>query len=316
MSIDPVSLLTLSTAVREGTFERAAARLHVTPSAVSQRVKALERAVGQVVVSRAKPITPTPAGEVLLRLAGQWDLLVHDALGELVPDGQDGPGTTAYPQVPVVVNADSLATWILPALARAQAELGIVLDLVREDEEHASDLVRAGSALAAVTADPSPVAGCRLTPLGSLRYVAVCTPAFGARWLPRGPRPTDLDRAPMVRFDRKDAMQHRVARRWARREVDPPTTFVPSSLEFAEAVRLGMGWGMVPHDWAQAELAAGRLVPVGPRPHHDVPLHWLAWRLPSRTLDVLTRCVTEQAAGALLPADSSRGADGGTIDRS
>lgn len=295
MSVDPVALTTLTAVVREGTFERAAARLHVTPSAVSQRIKALERAVGQVVVDRAKPVTPTAAGEVLLRLGGHWDLLVHDALAELVPEA----GGTAYPLVPVVVNADSLATWILPALARAQAELGIVLDLVREDEEHASGLVRSGAALAAVTADPAPVAGCRITPLGSLRYVAVCTPAFRERWLPHGARGADLDRAPVVRFDRKDTMQHRVVRRWVRREVDPPATFVPSSREFAEAVRLGMGWGLVPLAWASADLASGALVPVAGRPHHDVPLHWLAWKLPSRTLEVLTRCVVEEAGRAL-----------------
>lgn len=312
MRLDPVALTTLTTVVQEGTFERAAARLHVTPSAVSQRVKALEQSVGQVVVGRTKPVTPTAAGEVLLRLAGHWDLLVSDALGELVPEAD----ATAYPLVPVVVNADSLATWMLPALARAHEELGITLDVVREDEEHASDLVRSGAALAAVTADPTPVAGCRLTPLGSLRYVAVCTPGFRDRWLPRGARAADLDRAPMVRFDRKDTMQHRVARRWVRREVDPPATFIGSSREFAEAVRLGMGWAMMPVAWAQEALDSGALVPVARRPHHDVPLHWLAWRLPSRTLEVLTLCVEDQAARTLVRGSSGHGPVDGTIERS
>ena len=312
MRMDPVTLATLSAVVQEGTFERAAARLHVTPSAVSQRIKTLERSMGQVVVGRSKPVTPTAAGEVLLRLAGHWDLLVHDALAELVPE----TSPSVYPLVPVVVNADSLATWILPGLARAQAELGIALDIVREDEEHASDLVRSGAALAAVTADPAPVAGCRILPLGSLRFVAVCTPGFRDRWLPRGARAADLDRAPVVRFDRKDTMQHRVARRWVRREIDPPATFIGSSREFAEAVRLGMGWAMMPAAWAREELASGTLVPVSRRPHHDVPLHWLAWRLPSRTLEVLTRCVTEQAARCLVRGDSGQVPEDGTIERS
>lgn len=312
MNVDPVALRTLTAVVREGTFERAAARLHVTPSAVSQRIKALEHSVGQVVVGRGKPVLPTPAGEVLLRLAGHWDLLVADALAELVPEA-DAP---AHPLVPVVVNADSLATWMLPALARAQQELGITLDVVREDEEHASDLVRSGAALAAVTADPRPVAGCRLTPLGLLRYVAVCTPGYRDRWLPRGARATDLDRAPVVRFDRKDTMQHRVARRWVRREIDPPASFVGSSREFAEAVRLGMGWALMPLVWAQEDLDSGVLVPVARRPFHDVPLHWLAWRLPSRTLEVLSRCVIEQARCALRRDDSGHGPGGGTIERS
>lgn len=312
MSIDPVGLSTLTAVVREGTFERAAARLHVTPSAVSQRVRALEQSIGQVLVGRTKPVTPTPAGEVLLRLAGHWDLLVHDALAELVP----APEAAATPQVPVIVNADSLATWILPALARAQDELGVALDIIREDEEHASDLVRSGAALAAVTADPTPVAGCRSTQLGALRYVAACTPAFHERWFGRGVRAVDLDRAPVIRFDRKDTMQHRVARRWVRREITPPAVYVPSSREFTEAVRLGMGWGMVPTSWGEQDLAEGRLVPLGPRPFHDVPLHWLAWRLPSRTLEVLTRCVIEEAGRTLVVDGPGHPRAGGTIEGS
>lgn len=298
MTVDPVALATLAAVVREGTFERAAARLHVTPSAVSQRVKALETGIGQVVVSRTKPVTPTAAGEVLLRLAHHWDLLVHEALGELVPQ----EGQVGRPLVPVVVNADSLATWILPALARAQDELGISLDVIREDEEHASALVRSGAALAAVTSDPTPVAGCRLTTLGSLRYVAACTPAFKRRWLPDGARAVDLDRAPLVRFDRKDLLQHRAARRWVRRDIDPPTTFVPSSREFAEAVRLGVGWAMVPVAWAEQSLGDGTLVTVARRPHLSVDLHWLAWKLPSRVLTGLGRCVSEEAGRALSRA--------------
>lgn len=309
MRFDPVALATLKAVVHEGTFERAASRLHVTPSAVSQRIRALEQAVGQVVVDRAKPVTATAAGEVLLRLSGHWDLLVHDALAELVPDAS----ASAHPLVPIVVNADSLATWILPGLATAQEQLGITLDIVREDEEHASDLVRSGAALAAVTADPAPVAGCRIRPLGSLRYLAVCTPGFRERWLPRGVRAADLDRAPMVRFDRKDTMQHRVARRWVRREIDPPASYVGSSREFAEAVRLGIGWGMLPEAWTREDLAAGALVPVSRRPHHDVPLHWLAWRLPSRTLEVLSDRVLEQARRALVPHDSGQVVPDGTI---
>ncbi|ANS77483.1 transcriptional regulator, LysR family [Serinicoccus hydrothermalis] len=295
MNLDPAGLETLACVVREGSFDRAARRLSITPSAVSQRIRALERGLGRVVVTRSKPVVPTPAGEVLLRLAGHWEVLVGDALAELVPEAEG----SAYPSVSVVVNADSLATWLLPALARAQEELGVVLDLVREDEEYASERVRAGTALAAVTADPTPVPGCRITPLGSLRYVACCTPAFHGRWFADGVRAAALDAAPVLRFDDKDRMQHRVARRWARREVHPPAHVVGSSHGFAEAVRLGMGWGMIPVEWAEPWLAAGELVELGPRPSMDVPLHWLSARLASRTLDVLTRCVTEQAATAL-----------------
>jgi LysR family transcriptional regulator (chromosome initiation inhibitor) len=55
MRFDPDHLETLVAITEEGTFEAAARRLHVTPSAISQRVRALERTAGQVLVRRTAP---------------------------------------------------------------------------------------------------------------------------------------------------------------------------------------------------------------------------------------------------------------------
>ena len=63
-------LSALAAVVHEGSFDAAAQRLHVTPSAVSQRIKALEQQVGRVLVLRTRPCRPTDDGEVLVRLAG------------------------------------------------------------------------------------------------------------------------------------------------------------------------------------------------------------------------------------------------------
>ncbi|HEX9497612.1 MAG TPA: LysR family transcriptional regulator, partial [Mycobacterium sp.] len=69
--------------IERGSFDAAAERLHVTPSAVSQRIKALEQRVGQVLVVREKPCTATAAGVPLLRLAAQTALLESEALAEM-----------------------------------------------------------------------------------------------------------------------------------------------------------------------------------------------------------------------------------------
>lgn len=50
-------LAALAAVIECGSFDAAADRLHVTPSAVSQRIKALESRVGQVLVVRDKPCT-------------------------------------------------------------------------------------------------------------------------------------------------------------------------------------------------------------------------------------------------------------------
>jgi LysR family transcriptional regulator (chromosome initiation inhibitor) len=112
MGLDTHQLAAFAAVIREGSFERASRALHVTASAVSQRIKQLEEQVGQVLVVRRTPCVPTRAGEVLYRHALQVALLEADVLaGMEAPDA--GPAA-APTTITVAVNADSLATWLVP----------------------------------------------------------------------------------------------------------------------------------------------------------------------------------------------------------
>jgi len=295
MSIDSSQLATFAAVVNEGTFEAAARTLHVTPSAVSQRIKALEGAVGQVLVRRTKPCRATDAGQPLLRLAGQVALLETEAVN--ASRGGIGSGQVRT-RVAVVVNADSLATWFLPALA-GMASSAVSFDLREEDEGHTAELLRDGTVMAAVTAENVAVQGCRIERLGAMRYVAAASPALADRVFPQGPTAAALAAAPMIVFNRKDRLQHRFVRSVTRRRLDPPIHYVPSAAAFIEAIRLGLGWGMVQEQIAVDELAAGRCVRLDEHRHLDVPLYWQHWRLDSAVLDALTASVTAAAAASL-----------------
>nr|WP_297428528.1 LysR family transcriptional regulator ArgP [uncultured Actinotalea sp.] len=284
MDLDPAQLRALSATVNEGTLEAAARVLHVTPSAVSQRLRALEVAIGRVLLVRSRPVRPTPSGEVLLRLARQVDLLTADALTEL------GAGEGAVPTLPIAVNADSLATWVLPALAPLAGD--IALDLHREDEEHTAALVRAGAVVAAVTTQPDAVPGCSVTRLGVMRYRPRAAPVFVRRWFPGGVTAAALARAPVVVFDRKDGLQHAYLRDRVPRDATPPTHHVPSSADFLAAVRSGMGWGMLPDLQLDADDGLVELDPAGAV---DVVLHWQQWKLRSVPLDRVAAAVTAAA---------------------
>ncbi|MBO4204448.1 LysR family transcriptional regulator ArgP [Micromonospora echinofusca] len=293
MALDPVQLATFQAVIEHGSFDAAARALHVTPSAVSQRIKALEQVVGQVLVRRARPCTPTAAGEPLVRLGGQVALLEHEALN--AARGTLG-GRQARTRVAVVVNADSLAGWFLPVLT---ALPDVDFDLHTDDEGHTAELLRAGTVMAAVTTEQVAVQGCRVLPLGAMRYLAVATPARHATWFAGRDPAAAFATAPMIRFNRKDTLQHRFVRMVTHRDVDPPTHFVPASASFTEAIRLGLGWGLVPEGVARADLAAGRLVDLTVGHHLDVPLHWQYWRLESTALSGLTAAVRAAAATAL-----------------
>src|SRR4051795_1123312 len=239
MKLDPAQLRALDATVREGTLDRAARALHLTPSAVSQRLRALEVATGRVLLVRSKPVRLTDSGEAVLRLARQVELATADAVRELGSDADGG----RLPSLPIAVNADSLDTWVLPALAPLAGDF--VFDLHREDQEHTTALLRAGAVMAAITAEAEPVPGCTVTPLGRMRYRPMAAPAFAARWFPDGPTPEALRVAPVVVFDRKDDLQHPYLRRRVGPDADPRPHYVPATADYLAAIVLGFGWGMV-----------------------------------------------------------------------
>jgi LysR family transcriptional regulator, chromosome initiation inhibitor len=275
--------------VDHGTFDAAARSLHVTPSAVSQRVRALEREVGQVVVRRGTPCVPTEAGAALVRLGRQTRLLDEEARAAL----EEHVGRV---EVTVAVNADSLATWFRDVLAEVGGSTGLTLKLVVEDQAYSAELLRSGEALAAVTSDPQPVQGCQSEHLGFLRYRPAATPALAERF--RSGRGTDWQRMPVVVFNAKDDLQHDLLRD---RGVTAPDVvhLVPTSADFHEAVRLGLGWGMLPEPQLLPDLDAGRLVTLGGRTHQDVHLYWQRWRIDSVALGSLSEVVRGAAGGHL-----------------
>ena len=292
MQFDSAQLETFAAVIDEGSFDAAARRLRLTPSAVSQRIKALESRLGQVVVMRGKPARPTEAGQALLRLARQVSLLELEAITAV-------RGTVDALRLPIAVNADSLNNWFLPAMLDLSQNHDARFLVHQEDEEHSAEFLRNGTVLAAVTADPRPVQGCRVVPLGKMRYLPVATPEYAERWLTGKPLPDALAEAPMMVFNAKDVLQHRLIRKVTRRKLDPPTHAVPAPGAFHQAVRIGLGWGMIEDEVAEPELAAGRLVDVAPGKYIDVPLYWQHWKLESAILDALTAAVLRAAAAGL-----------------
>ncbi|MFW6090929.1 MAG: LysR family transcriptional regulator ArgP [Actinomycetota bacterium] len=296
-TLDLAQLTALAAAVEEGSFDAAARRLHVTPSAVSQRIKALESQTGRILVRRSRPTRPTDAGQVLVRLARQLTLLESEAFARLSDDAADPEGLRL--RLPVAVNADSVATWFLDALATVPQRHVATFDIRQEDQDHSIALLRDGSVMAAVTTEPRAVQGCRVERLGAMRYRAVVSPEFHSRYFADGPTADALHAAPMLVYNRKDALQSRFAELLTGVRPDPPVTYLPSSTGFVDAARLGLGWGMVPEQLAAPGIDAADLVELAPGRTMDVPLYWQRWRLESSSLAALTDAVKRQAQASL-----------------
>ena len=298
--MDYAGLEALAAVLREGSFERAARRLHVTPSAVSQRIKQLEERAGQVLVLRGTPCTGTEAGRRLCLHLEQVRLLENE-LRRSHPDLLAG-GHAPAPTLKLAVNADSLSTWFMDAMAAFTAGGNELLDLRIDDQAHTGERLRDGEVIAAVTAIGTAIAGCNTWPLGTMRYVAAASPAFVARHFSEGVTAAALAKAPMMIYDRKDRLQEQ----WLQAQglsprLQAPRHFLPSNFGYVRACEVGMGWGMHPTALIVAQLASGALVELVPQAWLDVPLFWAHPRSAQASLARLTECVMAAARRCLAP---------------
>ncbi len=295
--LDYTSLFALATVVREGSFERAARTLHVTPSAVSQRIRLLEERVGSALVVRGQPCRATEAGRRLCLHVDRVRLLEHELHSELPTLEREG---AARVTLSIAVNADILATWFAPAVAAFAASAHVLMDVAVDDQDHTAEWLKSGAVLAAVTSNARPATGCNSRALGAMRYLAVATPAFVGLHFPDGVGAASLSLAPSLVFNSKDELQARWVRRLCHRHVELPRHTLPSAQAFVTAALAGMGWGLHPQDMIAPHLKDGSLVELVSDTALDVPLYWQQARAASTLLDGLTLSVVSAGRRSLV----------------
>ncbi|WP_037308197.1 LysR family transcriptional regulator ArgP [Ruegeria halocynthiae] len=296
MKLDPIHLSALSSILRHGSFDAAAAELAVTPSAISQRIKALEDRVGAALINRGTPCTATPAGLRIAQHAEDIGLLEAKLARDLTLDQTSGPA-----RVRVAVPADSLATWFIDVMAQVD---DLLFDLVVDDQDYSAEWLRRGEVSAAITVGGHSVAGCDTVALGALRYLPTASPAYMRKWFADGVSETTLAQAPCLTFNQKDGLQKSWIIEQTGRRISPPSHYLPSSQGFVDAAIAGLGWGMNPTVLAQPALEDGRLCLVLPEAHLDVPLTWQVVRVLAPALAPLTTAIKRAAAIELLPPET------------
>lgn len=302
--LDYAGLEALAAVLREGSFDRAARKLHVTPSAISQRIKLLEERVGQVLVMRGQPCTGTEAGRRLCLHVEQVALLENELRRnnpDLVPEGQ-----VVRPTLKLAVNADSLNSWFVDAMAAFTQEGNELLDISIDDQDHTAKRIKEGEVMAAVTASSSHITGCNIWPLANMHYVAAASPAFIERYFgDEGINQNLLAQAPVLTYDRKDALQDKwLQQQGVSARHAPPRHWVPSAHAFVRACEAGVAWGMHPTVLIREHLQDGRLVELVPNSGISVPLYWAHARNAQTGLERLTQCVINAAQAWLDPLDT------------
>lgn len=298
--LDYPSIFALAAVVREGSFERAAKALHVTPSAVSQRIRLLEERLGCALVVRGQPCEATETGRRLCQHIERVSMLEHALQADMPSFIQNEPTRV---NVPLAVNADSLATWFTNAINAFGRDAPVLLQIEVDDEGHTAQWLRSGQVLAAVTATQEPAAGCNSMPLGAMRYVAAASPAFVARYFPQGIDAHSLATSPSLMFNSKDELQQRWTKLNYGQIIQMLRHTLPLPQAFVAAALGGLGWAMHPEDLVREHLECGALVELKPSSPLDIPLYWQHARMASSLLSDLTAAVLQSAKTNLVQPD-------------
>jgi LysR family transcriptional regulator (chromosome initiation inhibitor) len=298
MDINAKQATALLAVLDTGSFEKAAGRLHLTASAVSQRIRALESQFGGPLVVRNRPCLPTAAGVRLLQYLRRASQLEADFVADL-----NGPGDALWTAV-VAVNADSLSTWFFPDLADVLLRENVLLDLTVDDQDHTYRSLETGRAIGCISSEIGAMRGCSATPLGVMRYRLMASRAFRARWFPQGMTRLAAAQAPVIAYNRKDELQSRFLKQQFGLLPDGfPRHYLPIPAPRLQAIERGLGYGMVPELLLnEAAVAQGELIDLAPQHPTDVALYWHSWKVQSPRMASLCKRIIETGRKALRSA--------------
>lgn len=297
--LDYKLLAAVAAVVDEGSFERGARALHLTQSAVSQRIKLLEEQLGEPLLVRGPPTAPTAAGRALLRHFRQVAHLEHD-----LEEALARRGSSSWSTLPIAVNADSLATWFLRALMPMLRERRVVADLRVADQERTDELLRRGEVLGCISTRARPARGCRAHALGRMDYLTCASPAFAAAHFANGVTASAVRDAPILASDRDDDLPRMLLTPLGVGPHEVPMHYIPDFAAYLEACRAGVGYGLLPHPQAIASVEDASLVDLTPGAVLEIPLYWHYWDLHTESLRALTAAL-EMHARAVLRGPAS-----------
>lgn len=285
----------LDAVVNYRSFEKAAHTLCISQSAVSQRIKQLEIWASQPVLVREQPPRTTLTGQKLLSLYRRVSLLEQDLLPEL-----SGNESDLVIDVSIATNADSLATWLLPALTPLLQKSKLALNFVVDDENRTLEKLRTGEVVGAICVDSNSISGCSADFLGISEYICVANPDFCQRYFSDGVTRESLLKAPAVVFNQYDHMHERFIQKNFGLSISRVAKHsVRSSEAFVKMASLGVAYSLIPKLQISKELEEGGLVNITPKFSIYNELYWHHWQSESGVLKQLSSAIIQHAREVL-----------------
>lgn len=271
--LDYKALEALAAVIELQSFEAAALKLHITQSAVSQRIKGLETYYGAPLLIRMLPYKLTPLGSTLMSHYNQVSLLENALSNQLSSDW-------VKPTIAIALNRDSLETWFLDLIEKKSLFDQITLEVVADDQELTLDYFKRGLVTACLSTQEKAVAGGKVTFVGNMDYVMVASPAFYKEYFSKKNSPQQFLKAPAIKFDHNDKLHERYLEKFFGIDASEMHFHIlPSVRGFKKYALLGYGYCLIPKIDIVEELKKKKLVLIYPEKVWQIPLYWHSWAI-------------------------------------
>jgi len=243
--------------VETGSFSRAAQLNHVTQSAVSQQIRALENRYEQKLLSRsARQVTPTPAGERLFRGCKEILARFGEVEQEIREQAAEVVGTCTISTI-YSVGLHELQN-IQKGLLKTHPKVNMRLIYRRSDQVY--DDIILGAAEIGVVAYPQPRAGVDVIPFRDDKLAVVTAPNHPLSSKAKVSL-TALADTPFIAFDREAPTRKALDRLLREKGVEIEPVMEMDNVEtIKRAVEMGVGVSILPSATVQHEVAQGTLV--------------------------------------------------------
>lgn len=257
-------------------FEAAAKKLHVTQSAISQRIKGLETYYGEPVLIRILPYKPTRLGEYLISHFQRLCLLEESLEQQL-------GYTSIRPRVSIALNRDSLETWFLDLIEDTSIFNDITVEIIADDQELTIDYLKKGLVSACLSTSEKEIIGGNVAFLGNMEYLLVASPAFIKSHFSGKDQKKCLLNAQAIKFDKNDKLHERYLEKFfGLNGENMHFHIVPSVRGFKKYALLGYGYGLIPKLDILEELKNKKLIQLHVDKVWNIPLYWHYWDIESK----------------------------------
>lgn len=278
--LDYKSIEALHAVIELQSFEAAAKKLHITQSAVSQRIKNLETYYGETILIRIQPYKPTELGKFLI---GHFKrvCLLEDTLEQQM----QSKATKLH--IAIALNRDSLETWFLDLINKIDLCQDILLEIIADDQDLTLDYFKKGLVSACLSTSSKEITGSNVTFLGNMEYLLVASPQFIKHYFPHQNSTKKqiqyLLEAPALKFDKNDVLhEHYLEKFFNLHKPELNYQIIPSVRGFKQYALLGYGYGLIPKIDIIQELKEKKLIQLYNDKILKVPLFWHSWKVTSK----------------------------------